>query len=62
MIKNIRPGALVSHRAGEIVLAGTSPHNTGFTLSQDCRAAPRIVAWRVTRWLGVETVEVANEC
>ena len=61
MIKNIRPGALASHRAGEIVLGGTLSGNTGHTLSQDYRAETRIIAWRVTRWLGVETVEVTNE-
>jgi hypothetical protein len=61
MQKAERPGAHHSDRAGEIVLGGTLPHSTGHTDAQRRRAdASRIIGWRVTRWLGVEAVEVSN--
>jgi hypothetical protein len=59
MHKTNQPGALASDRAGEFVLGGTVPHTTAIPNQQRHRfAPPRVVSWRVNRWLGVERVEV----
>ncbi len=57
MFKIQQPGALASDRAGELILGGMSLH----TAKQDAIQLPRIVSWRVTRWLAVEAVEVRRE-
>jgi len=53
MTKCMRPGALASHRAGEIVLGGTSIHTIVDSSSQRFTRT-----WRVNRWLNVEWMEV----
>jgi hypothetical protein len=55
-----QPGARwQSDRAVEIVLGRTLPSITSSPDLQHCRRPViRIVGWRVTRWLGVERVEV----
>lgn len=55
-----RPGALASHRAGNGVLAGTLFHTTTAATPQRHRRnpPPRLIGWRVSRWLTVEAVEV----
>lgn len=62
MTKKNRPGAHHSDRAGEFVLARTILHTTNTPALQRCTIPYcRIVRWRVSRWLSVETVEVAND-
>jgi len=59
MHKINQPGALASDRAGEFVLGGTFPLTTVIPNLQRHRFKPiRIVSWRVSRWLGVERIEV----
>jgi hypothetical protein len=53
MAQTKRPGALTSHRAGEIVLGGTSLHTIVEPSSQRFNRT-----WRVNRWLNVEWMEV----
>jgi hypothetical protein len=56
-----RPGALISDRAGEIVLDGTLPLITPTAgLQRHHHPSIRLVGWRVNRWLGVESVEVSR--
>ena len=55
------PGACYSDRAGNTVLDGTLPHTTeAHELQRRVDPPCRIVGWRVSRWLAVEAVEVAN--
>jgi hypothetical protein len=56
-----RPGALTSARAEEIVLRGTLPFIIAAPNWQSHHTvAPRIIGWRVTRWLNVEAVEAQH--
>lgn len=62
MTKTRRPGAHHSNRAGEFVLGRTTLHTTEMTDLQRYRGTCcRIVRWRVSRWLGVEAVEVKHD-
>ncbi len=59
------PGARIeecnSYRAGNGVLAGTRSHTIeAHELQRSVNPPCRIVGWRVSRWLAVEAVEVAN--
>ena len=54
-----RPGALLSHRAGEIVFGETTPLSiTSGRLQIHQKSTTRVIVWKVTRWLGVEAVQV----
>lgn len=55
------PGRCDERRAGNAVLEGTRSHsieNHGLQRRADLPC--RLVGWRVSRWLAVEMVEVAN--
>jgi hypothetical protein len=55
------PGAHHSGRAGNTVLGGTVSHTIEVhELQRRADPSSRIVGWRVSKWLCVEAVEVAN--
>jgi hypothetical protein len=61
MTANKWPGAHHSDRAGNTVLRGTLPHTIEpHELQLRADTPCRLVGWRVSRWLAVEMVEVAN--
>lgn len=59
MTERKSPGALASARGRETISREMLPHTIGHPLPQ-CRQIPVIVAWRVGRFLNIETVEVRH--
>ena len=57
--KNL-PGAHSSDRAGERVLCGTAPHTISLPYPQRHATSCRIVGWKVSKSLTVDSVEVAH--
>ena len=58
MIQCKRPGALAGDQAGDFVLGGTLPHNTGHATVQRHHHRPTIIVkrWSVNRRLEVSGV------
>ena len=59
MLKKHRPGDLLGHRAeGNVFLPEHPLITTGARpLQQSSRNIPRLRAWKVDRWLGVQCVQ-----